>query len=125
MKRISLKALKQAAENRGIAHYSFVNPMLRDMHDHFDGYDDAFGFFKDLQYGGCQSGMVGMFIYNSDCAKFYKRHCEDMEAFKEELEDEMGDNIPNRSQVPHYTFMCWLCYEETAHIVSEDLGFEG
>lgn len=124
-KRISLKALKQAAENTDIAKYSFVNPMLRDMHNHFGGYEDAFGFFKDLAYGGCQSGMVGMFIYNTDCAKFYKKHMEDMEAFKEDLEEEMGDSIPNRNQVPHYTFMCWLCYEEVARIVSEDLGFEG
>lgn len=124
-KRISLKALKEAAENRSIAKYSFVNPMLRDMHDHFDGYEDAFGFFRDLRYGGCASGMIEMFIYNTDCAKFYKKHFEDMEAFKEDLEEEMGDTIQNRDHLPHYTFLCWLCYEEVARIVSEDLGFEG
>lgn len=69
-------------------------------------------FFKDLQHGGCISGLIGEFIYNSDCKEFYIRHIDALKDFKQELEDELGEPIKNRHGVPHYVFMCWLCFEE-------------
>lgn len=98
--------------------YSFAKEFVEDMADETEGYDDPSGFFSDLQHGGCVSGTVGMLIYNSDCKRIYIEHIDDMEDFKEELEDELGDRIHNKRELPHYTFVCWLCYEELAYRVA-------
>lgn len=101
--------------------YDFVDELVEDMAAHADGYDTPYGFFHDLSYGGCASGMIGMFIYHSDCKTFYIQHIDDMESFVENLEDELGEHIPNRQQQPHYTFVCWLCYEELAYSIARTL----
>lgn len=72
-------------------------------------------FFEDLQHGGCMSGMISDFVYNSDCKKFYIEHIDDLEDFKNELEDSLGEPIKNRYDLPHYTFIVWLCFEEYAY----------
>ena len=94
--------------------YSFTDTMIEDMAAHCLGYDNPKGFFQDLQYGGCASGMVGMFVYNDDCKKFYIEHIEDLETFRREFEDEIGGLTENKRELPHYTFVCWLCYEMLA-----------
>lgn len=88
-----------------------------------DGYDgkkkEQFkSFCSDLQQGGCQSGMIGDFIYNSDCKDFYIAHIDELEQIKEELENDLGEPIQNRHSVPHYTFMCWLCFEEYVYNIA-------
>lgn len=113
-----VKILKDSCDNK---ERSFVDDFVKDIAYHMEGYSDAHGFFKDLAYGGCISGMVGMFIYHSDCKKFYIEHIDDMENFKSELEDELGEPIKNTNEQPHYTFMCWLCYEEFVRYLSETL----
>lgn len=82
-----------------------------------DGYDgkkkEQFkSFAEDLQQGGCISGMIGNFIYNNDCKNFYIEYIDELEGMKEDFENELGESIKNRHSVPHYTFMCWLCFEE-------------
>ena len=69
-------------------------------------------FFEDLQHGGCISGMIGEFIYHSDCRKFYVKHIDALEDMKEELENQLGEPIPNLRSTKHYTFVVWLCFEE-------------
>ena len=69
-------------------------------------------FLEDLQSGGCISGMISEFIYHADCKKFYIQHLEDLENIWEEIEDSLGEAVKNRHRVPHFTFMCWLCFEE-------------
>lgn len=69
-------------------------------------------FFNDLQHGGCISGMISDFIYHHDCKEFYIKHIDDLEAFKQNLEDELGEPIKNRHNLPRYTFVVWLCFEE-------------
>lgn len=113
-----MEMLKDSCSNREM---SFVDDFVEDIAYHMEGYNDAQGFFKDLAYGGCISGMIGMFIYNTDCKKFYVEHIDDMEHFKSELEEELGESIKNTRELPHYTFMCWLCYEEFARYLSDTL----
>lgn len=84
---------------------------------HIESYDGSKkeqlkSFLEDLQHGGCISGMIGEFIYHDDCKSFYITHLEDLESIKNDLEESLGETIPNRFKVPHYTFMCWLCFEE-------------
>lgn len=69
-------------------------------------------FLEDLQRIGCISGMISEFIYHTDCKAFYIKHIEDLEEIKNELEDAFGEPIANRFKTLHYTFMCWLCFEE-------------
>ncbi|MDP5200349.1 hypothetical protein [Flavobacterium sp. DG2-3] len=69
-------------------------------------------FFLDLQTGGCVSGMVSEFIYNADCKEFYIEHIDELEDMRTQLEEAIGEPIENRFSAPHYTFVCWLCFEE-------------
>lgn len=69
-------------------------------------------FLLDLQKGGCISGMISEFIYHADCKAFYIEFIDDLESIRSELEEAIGEPIGNRFQSPHYTFMCWLCFEE-------------
>ena len=75
-------------------------------------YDNMKGWLEDVQKNGCISGMISEFIYNYDCKQFYIEHVDDLYEMKEEMEEDMGDVIPNRYHVQQYTFMCWLCFEE-------------
>jgi hypothetical protein len=69
-------------------------------------------FLENLQRIGCISGMISEFIYNADCKKFYIQHLDDLEDIRQEIEDSLGEAVKNRHRLPHYTFMCWLCFEE-------------
>ena len=84
---------------------AIINEKLQD-------YDSPQNFFEDLQQGGCLSGLISEFIYNKDCKDFYIKHIDDMEWMKEDLEDSIGESIKNRHKLPHYVFMCHLCFEE-------------
>lgn len=99
---------------------TFVDSFVEDMAYHAQDYSSPLGFFQDLTHG-CQSGMIGMLIYNSDCKDIYIEHCVDMESFKEEIEEELGSFIQNKSGVPHYTFLCWFCYEELGFQIARNL----
>lgn len=112
--------LKQAAEPY-IKEYDFAQELITDMAGHCVGYETPLGFFKDLATGGCSSGMVGMFIYHSDCKRFYIDHIDSMENYLEDLEDEMGEPIRNRDHQPRYTWLCWLCYEELGYNIARNL----
>ena len=57
--------------------------------------------------------MIGMLIYNSDCKRIYIEHIDDMEEYAEQIYEEAGF-ISNKNGAPHYTHICWLCYEELA-----------
>lgn len=97
--------------------FSFVDDFNTIIADKITDYDGTVksqlkSFFNDLQYGGCQSGMIGDFIYNSDCKDFYIKHIDDLEQFKTDLEDQLGEPIKDRNSLPHYTFVVWLCFEE-------------
>lgn len=104
-----------------IKEYDFANELLEDMAGRCLNYANPAGFFQDLQYGGCASGMIGMFLYHSDCKNFYINYIDSMEYFVEELEDELGSPIKNETKMPRYTFICWVCYEELAFRIANEL----
>lgn len=98
---------------------SFAEDFLRDMAEHIEGYSNPLGFFNDLTHG-CQSGMIGMLIYNSDCKRIYIEHIDDMEEYAEQIYEEAGF-ISNKNGAPHYTHICWLCYEEFGYQIGRTL----
>jgi len=74
-------------------------------------------FLTDLQQSGCISDMISEFIYHTDCKAFYISHLDDLENIKNDLEASLGEPIVNRFNNPHYTFMCWLCFEEYCYTI--------
>lgn len=96
--------------------YSFAPEFLGIIQYHAENYDNKKefkdnlkSFLEDLQKGGCISGMISNFIYHSDCKDFYIKHIDSLEEFRSDLEDCLGKN---RYDLPHYTFIVWLCFEE-------------
>lgn len=116
-----VKMLADTAKDLGLSKYDFMGALLADMAEHIEGYNTPLGFFKDLSYGGCASGLIGMFIYNPDCKKFYINHIDSLEDFKENWENMIGESVKNTKDIPHYTFMCWFCYEEVGYEIGQAL----
>lgn len=104
--------LKDTCKRLDLYRYEFTDEFIEDMACHITNYDNPLVFFQDLQNGGCASGMIGMLIYNSDCLALYGKYANDMEEFREELEDEIGSPIERDRNIRHYVWICWLCYEE-------------
>lgn len=100
-------------------HYSFADGFIGDMA--YNAQDAPKSFFMDLSQGGCASGTVSSLIYNEDCKKIYVDNIDDMETFIGELEDEMGEKFQNKDNLPRYTFVCWLCYEELGYRIANTL----
>ena len=99
---------------------SFVKCFVEDMAYRITNYDKVSSFFSDLRHG-CSSGMIGMLVYNDDCKTIYIEHIDDMEDFREEFEGELGARMQKEDCIRHYTFMCWLCYEELGHSIASNL----
>ena len=108
-----MKALQNTQYNNLEVAKEF-NKIILDSLDNYDGKkkEQLKSYLNDLQKAGCQSGMVSEFIYNSDCKDFYIKYIDELEQIKEDLEDSLGEPIQNKNSLPHYTFMCWLCFEE-------------
>lgn len=115
------RMLKDVCTELNLNEYDFVAEFVEDMTYNITNYDNPLGFFQDLQKGGCASGMVGMLIYNSDCLALYGKYANDMEEFREELEEEIGSSINRDRNIPHYVWICWLCYEELAYKIARYL----
>lgn len=113
--------LTETAKDLELFKYDFVGELLDDMAEHIEGYNTPLGFFKDLNYGGCASGLIGMFIYNTDCKKFYVNHIDSLEDFKQDWENMIGEPVRNTKSLPHYTFLCWFCYEEVGYEIGRAL----
>lgn len=112
----TLKQINEVLKSQEVT-ASYVKPFNAIIRRKLKGYDNKEGFFTDLQHGGCISGMIGDFIYHNNCKKFYIKHINDLENFKSDLEDQLGESIENRDNLPHYTFMVWLAFEEYCNYI--------
>lgn len=115
--------LKKSVKELGLDKYDFTDEFIDDMAYHICDYSNPLGFFQDLSHGGCISGMIGMLIYHSDCLELYGKYAVSMEEYKEDMEEELGEPIRQKSDnsTYHYTWMCWLCYEELAYSIARYL----
>ena len=112
-----MKTINQILKEKNNVDYSFTEDFINIIVDKCEGYDGNAkeklkSFFDDIQHGGCISGMVGDFIFNSDNKEFYINHLDDLEDYKTEIEESIGESVKDRNSLPHYTFVVWLCFEE-------------
>lgn len=115
-KTIKVTAINKLLEKSSYKHLQVAKEFNRIISEKISGYDGGIkdklkAFLEDMTHG-CQSGMIRDFIYNSDCKKFYIKHIDELEEMKADLENSIRAPIENKQQLPHYTFMCWLCFEE-------------
>lgn len=101
-----------------------------------EGYDNgATGRYKDLMYGGCQSGMVGHLIYSADCRTFLKRHREEINKLLGEQLEETGFTSPAEllrewdvsdplGVDVNADRLAWFGFETAARVVAERAGIE-
>jgi hypothetical protein len=93
------------------------------------------GVIRDLQYGGCSSGMVSHLIYTSDCVRFYEKHRQDIWALACERAENMGESNVfsmlancNHLDPADYdsvaNFLAWFGFEEAARTISDRVGYE-
>lgn len=95
----------------------------------------ATGRFRDLQYGGCQSGIVNHLIYSRDCRTFLKRHRAEINKLLGEAIDELGATGPaeilkdwDRSdplgEDVNADRLAWFGFEAAAQSVAQKAGIE-
>lgn len=80
------------------------------------------GFFNDLSYSGCQSGMINHLIYYTDTKKFFDEYSSEIEDLKEELEDSMGEPLKIKGNIANW--LAWFGFEETARNIAQELGID-
>lgn len=100
---------------------NFIKSFNRIIKNQVKNYDTPEQFFKDMQNGGCITGMISDFIYHADCKNFYIKNIDGLEDYKTELEDNLGEPITNRHKLPHHTFIVWLCFEEYCYSIYSSL----
>ena len=112
--------MDKAFEKAGVDDYSFSEELKEIYKDHIESYPGVKGFFDDLAYGGCRSGMMGEFIWAEEIKEFYVKHIDDLEAYKRDLEEELGEPIMDKD-LSHPELVTWLVVEEVARRVSDEL----
>jgi hypothetical protein len=93
------------------------------------------GVYRDLERGGCASGLVGKLIYYADTVKFYKRHHAEIDALLQEslascggsISDLFGtrwdDTDPLAHEESNQNLLAWFGFEETARKIALDNGY--
>ncbi len=92
--------------------------------DESDGYDDGIaGCIRDLQQGGCQSGMIGELVYHSQTHKFFDKHSDEIFELLDEIKENTGMEFSNY-QGDRKNTLAWLAFEETTCKIAEEIGIE-
>jgi hypothetical protein len=85
-------------------------------------------FMKDLQQGGCASGVVGEMVYYHDTLKFYNRHKVEINQILSDAMEEVGEssvvlffseekwdaNDPLALETQNQNLLVWWAFEYTA-----------
>lgn len=112
--------MDKAFEKAGVDDYSFSEELKRIYRGHIESYPGVKDFFNDLAYGGCRSGMIGEFIWAEEIKEFYVKHIDDLEVYKRDLEEDLGEPITD-NDLSHSELVTWLVVEEVARRVSDEL----
>jgi hypothetical protein len=93
------------------------------------------GAWKDLEYGGCQSGMVSQLIYYKDTLSFYKKYQEEINELLVDALDNTGSSVnelfgdkwdktdPLARDTNNRNLLAWFGFEETAYRIAGSKGW--
>ena len=118
--RVLDRMMDKAFEKAGVDDYSFSEELKRIYRGHIESYPGVKDFFNDLAYGGCRSGMIGEFVWAEEIKEFYVKHIDDLESYKRDLEEDLGEPIMDKD-LSHPELVTWLVVEDVAHRVSDEL----
>lgn len=112
--------MDKAFEKAGVDDYSFSEELKAIYKGHVESYPGVNDFFNDLAYGGCRSGMIGEFVWAEEIKEFYVKHIDDLESYKRDLEEELGEPIMDKD-LSQPELVTWLVVEDVARRVSDEL----
>lgn len=101
-------------------------------------YEDGWrGAYKDLEHGGCQSGIVGGLIYYTDTVKFYRKHRAQIDGLLKQFMGDMDADSPAdlfgekwdvddpfAREHMNQNLLAWFGFEETARKIAQDNGYD-
>lgn len=103
--------------------------------DYGDGWRGA---YKDLEYGGCESGIVDKLIYYTDTVRFYRKHQSEIDSMLKEFLSDLGAEGPQglfgdkwdtddplAREDSNQNLLAWFGFEETARRIAESNGYQG
>ncbi|MEM7001493.1 MAG: hypothetical protein AAF529_11955 [Pseudomonadota bacterium] len=86
-------------------------------------HDDIASLLSDLMRGGCASGTIGGMVYYADTHAFFDRYYHEIEALREEVQDQLGEPLCIRGDLKNH--LAWFAFEGTAfRLAREELGLE-
>ena len=74
--------------------------------------EEPIAFFEDLSRNGCVSGMVWSLIYYTDTHAFFDQHYDEIEALRDEMEDNLGEPLKIEGDLKNC--LAWFAFEEVA-----------
>ena len=79
-------------------------------------------YLEEVVQHGCVSGVVAMFVYNSDCSDFYVSNVLDMDEWLFNLDYDQRPSLES----PRFVSLCWFAYETIAADLQDHLylGYE-
>ena len=98
-----------------------------------EDYDNgATGVIRDLQHGGCSSGLISELVYYHSTVQFYKKHRAEIVALLKERLNESGFTSPVKlfgdqwdtedvfaDEDQNRNLLAWFGFEETAFLLAQ------
>ena len=124
-----LEALKDGADD---LHKRVINDLIRYSTDG----SETYSYMSDILQHGCVSGIVGRLVYYKDTVAFYEQYESDIWDLLENTRQSLGDktilqtiaglngaeNVGSGDQFKN--LLAWFAYEETIHVIADELGLE-
>ena len=98
------------------------NYVINEIICNFDGYDDIRDWFRDMQKGGCSSGMVSGLIYYNDTHEFYDEFYSEIEDLRYTFEQDTGAPLKVEGDLKNW--YAWYAFEETAYQIACELEID-
>ena len=102
-----------------------------------EDYEDGWrGACRDLEMGGCQSGIVSDLVYYADTVAFYEKHRKEINRLLGEAIEDNGwpvhmlfgnkwNNLdPLAQEEENQNLLAWFGFEETAHNLASENGYD-
>lgn len=115
------RMFKTAVGNICLEEYRFADEFISNMAFYAKRCKTPKNFFEDLFHGGVWSIAINILVHSNNCLKLYINNIDDMRRFKKKLEEDSGELIENKQEMPHDMFMCEVCYEGLARRIYDNL----